>query len=964
MSWQFIGPRRFRTGQGYVSGRVNAIAIDPNNRAIIFAGAAGGGLWKTTDRGGDWTPLSDAWPYEEIASVAIDPGNPSVIYVGTGDFQGWGVRGFGLMKSENGGATWMNLPEGEEADTSISGIVVDPNNSQNVIICGGRGRNAYGYIWRSTNGGLRFSRALNVPGAWSKITIGQDDGGGERAIYAVGWNWETTGYLVYRSLDRGKNWEQLDPPLGQKEGVVSVATSPIEAKRVYVMTAGSRKVFSSSDYGDNWEDVTDDLRQDDFEWQQQGYDWALECGSSSGGSPHDVLLLGLLHLNYWDSGLRAWTLPPHGHDDVHAVVRDPTDSNSFLIGNDGGVFELSRIGVKPEWSLSSLNATLGITQCYDGMASPHSVSIFLAATQDNAIASSQTDLDAWDTVFPPAGGDAIHTMVSPANPRVQFVEGGVRFYGIGRTEDQWQSSKNITPDPLMGDNIDPFSTPIEMDSGGSRLYWATDYLWIRDEGTGKWSGHVGGQQLCAMGFAVRVICIAPSDRDRVYTGSTDGQVWMGEGPNWRWTRIDKGLPNRMVSGITVHSTNPNDIIVVVSGTGSGHVWHCDNTKAQNRAWEDVSGSGMNALPDIPAVAIRRDPRDPSNLLYVGTDVGVFFSPDAGRNWLDYTVPKGLPTAQLSDLRLVGRSLYAILFGRGIWRLRLPMTVTTPSSASVSSTIFCASTSIDGRILLCQAKYGQAFSDWHQVAGNGRTDAAVACASVESTLFIFCKGLDGRIYVNQAEMTANNTDPEEFAQSFSGWFEVQGDGRTDVAPAATRIENSVFVFVKGLDGRIYLNQAEYRHAFSGWFEVQGDGRTDAAPTCATVGKSVFVFVKGLDQRIYVNQAEFGRAFSGWFEVQGDGRTDAAPATAAIDQSIFVVIKALNGGVFLNQAEFGHAFSGWFEVQGGGQTNLAPGASSVLQSLFVFILGVNGRLQVNQAWYRHAFSGWFLMGDEAP
>src|SRR5262249_4685510 len=161
---------------------------------------------------------------------------------------------------------------------------------------------------------------------------------------------------------------------------------------------GARKVFYSPNFGNtgSWQDVTDNLRQDDFEWNQQWYDWALECGTSGGASPHDVLFLGLIHLNYWDSVQRSWTpVEPHGHDDVHVVVRDPRDPNSFLVGNDGGVFELSRMGMG-EWSLSSLNANLGITQCYDGMASLHSDSIFLAATQDNAVASSQGDLDAWN----------------------------------------------------------------------------------------------------------------------------------------------------------------------------------------------------------------------------------------------------------------------------------------------------------------------------------------------------------------------------------------------------------------------------------------------------------------------------------------------------------------------------------------------------------------------------------------
>ena len=957
--WEFIGPQRFDTGGGHwVSGRVNAIAIDPKNNGTLYAGAAGGGVWRTRDWGVSWKPLSDSWPYEEVASIAIDPKDTAVIYVGTGDFHAWSTRHFGLMKSTDSGESFVNLPAGEASETSISGIVVDPDDPQIVMMCGGRGRTRDGYVWRSIDGGVSWNRAVNIAAEWAKIVMGRADASGKRPVYAVGWN--GGGGVMHRSRDRGVTWEPLTPPWGSGQWGISVATSPLDPARVYVMAGQDRMVYTSADYGDNWTDVTDDLRRDDFEWGQLWYDWDLACGSSGGTSPHDVLFLGLLHLNFWDSSKRAWVGVPHGHDDIHVIAVDSKDPNRFLLGNDGGVYELVRIA--NGWSLTSLNATLGITECYRGHASLHDPRICLAATQDNAVASSQTDLTSWGQVFPPTGGDAIATMVSPVNPQVQFVEGGVAFWGIGRTTDGWASKVEITP-PAQADVRDPFSMPLAMDSGGSSLYWGTDYLWIRDETSGAWNGHVGGQRLVAgNNEAVKSLGVAPSNRDRVYTGSTDGQLWMGQGPNWSWTQIDAGLPDRLIAGISVHPTNPNDVVVALGGTGTGHIWRCRDTSAQPPIWDDISGSGGEALPDIPSVGIARDPRNPSEILYAGTDVGVFMTDDSGNHWADLTLPHGLPSAQLTDLQLVGRSLYAVLFGRGVWRLRLPITETTPASASIGSTLFIAATSIDGRILLSQARFGQAGSPWWPIAGNGRTDAPVSLASIQNTLFVFCKGLDGRIYVNQAELTTGNSDPEKFAQSFSGWFEVQGGGQTDTAPAAVRLGQSVFVFIKGLDQRIYLNQAEYRHAFSGWFELQGNGLTDAAPTCATVENVVFCFIKGMDGRIYVNQAEYRQAFSGWFEVQGNGLTDTAPAATSIQRSVFVFIKGLNGRVYVNQAELGHAFSGWFELQGNGYTERAPAASSVLQSVFCFILS-NNRIEVNQAEYRHAFSGWFPTGDDA-
>jgi hypothetical protein len=966
-NWEYLGPRNFDPGDGrYVSGRVNAIAIDPRDSATAYAGSAGGGVWKTTDRGKSWAPLSNPWPHEEVSSVAIDPSNSSIIYAGTGDFPNWGARSFGVMKSSDGGATWTNFGAAELGDIDLNAIVVHPDDPAVVLTCGGRGPTRYGMIWRSTNGGLSWALAYTVGAEWAQMAV-SGPAGGRRAVYATGWN--ASGGVLARSFTGGETWDTLNPPWGSGQWGTGVAASPTEPGRLYLLAGKDRKIYTSPDFGDHWDDVTDDLRRDDFEWAQLYYDWAFACGSSGGASPHDVLLLGLLHLNEWDSSRRTWIAVPHGHDDVHAIAVDPSDVNRFLIGNDGGVFELTRIA--GGWDINSLNVDLGTTQSYRGGATPFDPRIFLAAMQDNAVGSAQTGFNSWAIVWPPVGGDAVAAAVHPQDPQVQFAEGGVDFYGIGRTSDRWGSQSNITPS-LQGDFLDPFSMPIVMDGGGTRLYWGTDYLWIRDEASGTWSAQVGGQKLAGKGSGVRVIAVAPSNRDFVYTGSTDGQLWMGTGPAWRWTRIDDNrvrlpnrpprLPSRQISAISVHPYHPNDILVAVGGTGSGHVWRCRDTSATQRVWEDLSGSGADALPDVPAVGIVRDPRRPSDTLYVGTDIGVFGTEKGGAEWFDLTIPHGLPAAQLSELQLVGRTLYAVTFGRGVWRHRLPLTQSTPASASIDHYLFVATTSIDGRILLCQARLGQAFSDWRPIAGNGRTDAPVALAAVQNTLFVFCKGVDGRIYVNQAELTTQNTDPEKFARSFGGWFEV-GDGRSDAAPAATSVAGSVFVFVKGLDGRIYANQAEYRHAFSDWFEVQGDGHTDAAPAAAAIDHSVFVFVKGTNGRIYVNQAEFGHRFNGWFEVQGDGRTDAAPAATAIDHSVFVFVKGTNGRIYVNQAEFGHAFSGWFEVQGNGMTGLAPAASSVLRSVFAFVLGLDGAISVNQAEYQHAFSGWLPMGDEA-
>jgi hypothetical protein len=870
--WEFIGPRRLFGVDTLgitrmVSGRINALAVDGTNPTTLYAGAAGGGVWKSIDEGVTWTPLSDAWPFQEVSSLALDPTDSAVLYVGTGDFHGWGSHSFGVMKSTDGGQTFANLAAAQAGDYSISAIVVIPEDPSVVIMTGGRGRKRYGFVWRSNDGGHSWSTVVNEAAEWSQVILGTRDASGVRAAYSVGWN--QSGGLMYRSLDRGITWNALSVPWGAGQSGIAVAASRLNPSRVYVLAGADRKVWTSDNRGDSWSDITSDMRQDNFEWDQLFYDWCLDCGSSGGPRPRDVLLLGLKHLFRWDSSVGKWVGVPHGHDDMHTITFHPTKTNYAYLGNDGGVFALRWEGGR--WENVSLNATLGVTQCYRGAASPQDRRVVLAATQDNGVASSQTDLGEWSIVWPPTGGDAIAAAVSPTDKRIQFVEAGVAFYGISRTDEQWKTQKEITP-PLQGDAVNAEFTPLAMDARGSRLYWGTDYLWMWDESKAVWYAHIGGRRLAGPNSVVAALAVAPLDPNRVYAGSTDGQLWMGQGPDWTWTRVDRGhssLPNRVITAISVHPQDSNDILVCLSGTGSGHVWHCRDVKQSSRTWEDVSGSGADALPDVPAVGIARDPSNPSDTFYAGTDVGVFATEDGGRTWIDLTVPHGLPGAQLNDLQLVGQDLYAITFGRGVWRLRLRFTDAAPAGASVGQDLFVFAKRVDGRIFFNRARYSQPFQGWVEVPGQFHTDVGLGAASIEDVIYVFAKDADSHIWYNGAQVKDNQP-----LLAFSGWNRVLADDdfRTDVAPAGASVGQNLFVFAKRTDGRIFFNRARNFPGFQGWIEVEGNGHTDVGLGAVTIATVAFVLANNRDRKVIdVNQAEVKDivpvpAFSGWFLVE--------------------------------------------------------------------------------------------------
>jgi hypothetical protein len=219
----------------------------------------------------------------------------------------------------------------------------------------------------------------------------------------------------------------------------------------------------------------------------------------------------------------------------------------------------------------------------------------------------------------------------------------------------------------------------------------TDYSWELYLGNQCLAGSFGANAKAptATGQCITAIAIAKGDSKRIYTGSSDNQVWMSTAAGGsaggvtvqtpgNWQRIDAGLPS---SGrITSVSANPapgaqNDIIVAISGppNGASRLWRCTNTNAVPVTWTDVSGEGQQyPLPDSPVNAVVRVPWDPDHGWFVGTDIGVFYTPDAGTTWINVTQPYGLPNVPVKDL-YVSESmsfLCAATWGRGIWSTQL------------------------------------------------------------------------------------------------------------------------------------------------------------------------------------------------------------------------------------------------------------------------------------------------------
>ncbi|MGV3614757.1 MAG: WD40/YVTN/BNR-like repeat-containing protein [Fimbriimonas sp.] len=682
--WKYVGPNNLNTpyrtyfGVRPSAGRVSAIAYHPTNPSTIYVGAPRGGVLKTTDGGANWTALGDSWGFTAVSSLAVDPKNGNTIYAGTGDFHGMlDAYTMGVMKSTDGGTTWTNLGRAQFGGSAVSAIVVDPEDSNVILVSTGRGPDNGGRVWRSANGGQTWTAVITTVSHWSSLSYGIKDASGKRSLYAIG----SSGNFM-RSDDRGVTWTRISDGSLNPDGfrLPCVATSAVDAKTLYVLSTSNTKIYKSTDSGATFTDITGS-HPGDYNWSQGYYDWYL--GVAKNGSS-DRIVTGLIDVvespdsgATWRSIGVSYTDQAKTHNDQHSFAVNPTNPNELLLGNDGGLYRATLSG--NTWTVTGLNEKLGITQFYNVVWHPTNKNRILGGTQDNASPVSIGDLNRWENV---GGGDGGFNAINWANPDTQFVT--VYNFAVIMTKNNWTTSVDISPN--IGTDAAPFVTPIYQDPVNSRyLYGCTNYLWRYDITAGTWTARLGGTQL-SNGSLIYAVAVAPSNGQVIYTGSDDGRIYVSRNGGTSWRNINTAsLPNRSIRSISVNPANPNDILVGLSGTGSQHIFQCADTNATAPVYVAKGGSGASGLPDVPLNVIERDPFKPATNWYIGNDLGVFATGDGGATWSNASSPLGLPNTQVNSLNANAKTgvLNAGTFGRGIWSISLGAEVPTgPSSYSI------------------------------------------------------------------------------------------------------------------------------------------------------------------------------------------------------------------------------------------------------------------------------------------
>ncbi|MEK6287531.1 MAG: hypothetical protein AABO57_17445 [Acidobacteriota bacterium] len=683
-SWRAIGPSptvsAWYNAWGLTSGRVNAVGVSPANSQLVLIGSSTGGIWRSTDGGSSFVPVSDDQVDLAVGSLAFSKSNPSIVYAGMGDTK-LGYLGSGVLKSTDAGATWIRLSNKSlPSPGTIAKLEIDPVNPNRVYLAQyskvSADKITASGVYISSDGGVTWTRAL--AGAARDVTI---DPANSQTIYAGLSRIDKDvdpAFGLYRSTDAGNTWASIFTAQYEltKRRDIRVAVSPADPHSIYVYFGGfvgtnpEAHLRVSTDAGASWSErnlATIDIAQ-------LGYNTYLVA------DPRDALTIYIgsrdvyrstdggdswrnLTLNFYDGGAGIFEYAPGGsktHADQHALGFSPAGGNEFYLGNDGGVSKTTDGGE----TFQALNSTLTLTQFVGITLHPTNPAITYGGTQDNGTQQRSGDSTSWSEI---SSGDGGHSVIDPLDPSIVFltyVRGDIfRFVNDGRTFNAQIGSNFAFGEPFDSPRI-AFYPPFEGNAVDATLYFGTWRLFISADLGDSWFAPAGFLDLTkgitdAGRDVLSAIAVAESNTNVIYTGSVQGRAMVSTNGGRSWDEITRGLPDRSITSIKVDPGNPASAYLTVSGFNSGHVFRTTDT---GDTWTDISGS----LPDVPASTLLIDPAN-SNTIYLGTDIGVFRSTTRGADWRSFN--RGMPPVVVHDFSADKNGLIQVAtYGRGAFEL--------------------------------------------------------------------------------------------------------------------------------------------------------------------------------------------------------------------------------------------------------------------------------------------------------
>lgn len=727
----------------YSAGCISAIAINPSNANIMYAGATSGGVWKSTNAGSTWTPLTDnVIPNLTVSSIAIDPSDPNTLYVGTGN--GYAsideLTGTGLWKSTNAGATWARVGTTTFTGTVVK-VLVHPTNS-NIVFASLYSGGTRG-VYRSTDAGSSWTRVFPATGSaaaviWD-IAVGATFGTpGTPLFYFVEGNnvgASSTEAGIYKSINEGATWSKVSSstlPVGSRIGRAGLAVSLNHPERVFCLmsnTGGDTLGFyRSTDNGGSWSSVgTPRTLYKPFSTvgAQGWYDLAVEVSPYS-NSGHDTMYIGGVEGWVNRSDASGWVqftgyndqLPASNpHVDIHSFAVKPGSGNTIYAGTDGGLYYSTTSG--SSWAYRSTGMITN--RFYHLGFDKNDYKTTWAGAQDQGtwkiVSGSSTNLKLGGDGFQPIqswGSSSVIFGELPNGDVYRTVNGGTSWSLVSSgftDETNWDM-------PLVMGMASLGATP-----GYDILYAGRQHLWRTTNTGDSWSeisSTFGAGYITAIGISQ----ITSQD---IYLGF-HGAIYLSTDAGANWTSRSTGVPTfngAYVTSIVTTGRDPNFALASVYTNGAGRVLKTTN---KGVSWTSVTGVSGFTLPAVGVNQVALDSINPKRTWYAATDNGIYYTLDSGQHWS--IAGSGLGLAPCRDVQVHANkiTIRVATFGRGIWEANaniLPVELSSLEYQKIAggTRLMWHTDSERGNsgFYVQRSINGAAFEDLSFVPGNGTTN---------------------------------------------------------------------------------------------------------------------------------------------------------------------------------------------------------------------------------------------------
>lgn len=686
-TWSNIGPTKadvIKNGSSSLaktdSGRPRSIVVDPNNASVIYLCTAGGGVWKTTNGGATWTPITDTLGSLSSGFLAMDPSNSLVLYLGLGDpFDGTGI---GLVKSTDGGATWGAV-QTLGTSRSIRSILVNPSSPTTVLVSTNAG------LFRSTDSGASYAAVASIPSTYVCWDLAWA-GGSTLVLTAETDPANATGDTagkVFRSTDNGATWVAASGT-GATATRISLSSAPSNRQIMYAMAGKSDgqllAVYKSLDGGATWA-ATSSTGITDILGGQGWYNHAVLVDRAN---PDVVYLGGTLYLAKSTNGGSTWSKKsdwlaqtglPYIHADFHATAQDST--GALYMGTDGGIFKSSDAATT--WT-DTLN--IGVTShlIYSVGSSLNKPDAIIGGFQDNG---TRVRSGATSTFNQYIGGDGFGSLMHPVNGNTML--GSLYYSRVYKSTDGGLTFASASSGITESNNTTtaPFITRMAAsaaDATGNTVYtFANAKVYKSINYAGTWTA-MGVSGLPTTGLYIRNVNAAASNSSVVGIVANTSRVYLTANSGSTWTQA-AALPNAgsYLSSIAFDPTNYNTVYAssVAPDATKSHLWKSGNFGG---SWTALDGAGLPA--GVPINVVTVDPGD-RTVLYAATQLGLYRSADEGLSWTRWG--NGLPLVNVTDVWVAPDSskVRVATFGRGFWELQGQAQVAvsvSPTTATINT----------------------------------------------------------------------------------------------------------------------------------------------------------------------------------------------------------------------------------------------------------------------------------------